>query len=286
MGMTYDLGDTIPLQHRVYSAGSLTAATVTLSVTAPDGTVTAPTVTTSATGIYNATVPTDQVGPWFYVWSVTGAVPDDEVPGQFYVASRAPLTYASLYTVRLALGVNNDTSRDDLILAACQSASRFIDDVCGRRFYADATATARTYRLRARVYRCDEGEALLVDDIASTSGLIVEIGSGSTYTAVTDYETAPDNALARGQAITELIRTGSSWRYSALSRVRITARWGWPAVPDAIAEAAKLQAARLFRRKDSPEGVLASAEWGAVRMTRMDPDVEALVRPYVLAPIA
>lgn len=283
----YDLGDTVPLQHRVYSNGALSAATVALTVTAPDGTTSTPSVTTSTTGVYNATVSTDQTGIWFYVWSVSGAVPDDETPGQFTVATRAPLAYASLYTVRLALGINNDTSRDDLIAGAIQAASRYIDDTCGRRFYADTSATARTYRLRGRCYRTDEGEALMVDDISSATGLAVALGSGSTYTTITDYETAPDNALVMGQPVTELIRTAGNWSgYGLTTRVRVTARWGWPSVPDAIAEATKIQAARLYRRKDSPEGVLASAEWGAVRMTRMDPDVEALIRPYVIAPIA
>jgi Phage gp6-like head-tail connector protein len=284
---TYDLGDTIPLQHRVYSNGALTAATVALTVTAPDGTTTTPSVTTSTTGVYNATVATDQVGLWSYVWSVSGAVPDDEAPGQFTIATRAPLAYASLYTVRLALGINNDNSRDALIESACEAASRFIDDTCGRRFYADTTTSARTYRLRGRCYATDEGEALIVDDIASATGLAVAIGSGASYTTITDYETAPDNAIVRGQPITDLIRTASRWSgYGATARVRVTARWGWPAIPDAIAEATKIQAARLFRRKDSPEGVLASPEWGAVRMTRIDPDVEALIRPYVLAALA
>jgi hypothetical protein len=284
---TYDLGDTVPLQHRVYSNGSLSAATVALTVTAPDGTTTTPSVTTSSTGIYNAVVPTDQTGTWFYAWSVSGAVPDDEVYGQFYVATRAPLSYVSLYTARLALGVNNDTSRDDLILAACNAASRYIDDACGRRFYADTTTSARTYRLRGRLYATDDGEALMVDDIASATGLAVAIGSGATFTTITDYESLPDNAIVRGYPITELLRTASCWRgYGPTARVRVTAKWGWPAVPDAIAEAAKLQAVRLFRRKDSPEGVMASAEWGAVRVSRIDPDVEALVRPYMLAPLA
>lgn len=284
---TYDLGDTVPLQHRVYSNGALSAATVALTVYAPDGTTTTPSVTTSSTGIYNAVVPTDQVGLWFYVWSVSGAVPDDEDYGQFTVDTVAPLAYTTLYTVRLALGVNNDTSRDDLIAAAVSAASRYIDDACGRRFYADRTATARTYRLRGRLYATDDGEALMVDDIASATGLAVAIGSGSSYTTITDYESLPDNAIVRGQPITELLRTASRWSgYGARTRVRVTAKWGWPAVPDAIAEAAKLQAVRLFRRKDSPEGVMASAEWGAVRVSRIDPDVEALIRPYVLAPLA
>jgi hypothetical protein len=64
-------------------------------------------------------------------------------------------------------------------------------------------------------------------------------------------------------------------------RVRVTARWGWPSVPDGVAQAAALLAARLYRRKDSPEGVLGSSEWGAVRVARFDPDVEGLIAPYI-----
>jgi hypothetical protein len=39
---------------------------------------------------------------------------------------------------------------------------------------------------------------------------------------------------------------------------------------------------RLFRRKDSPEGVTGSAEWGVVRLSRRDPDVWVLIEPYIL----
>lgn len=64
--------------------------------------------------------------------------------------------------------------------------------------------------------------------------------------------------------------------------MRITAQFGWPAVPDDISEAALIQAARLFKRKDSPEGVIGNAEWGVVRLSRRDPDVWNLIEQYVL----
>ncbi|MDX2921298.1 hypothetical protein PV370_25695, partial [Streptomyces sp. NE06-03C] len=64
--------------------------------------------------------------------------------------------------------------------------------------------------------------------------------------------------------------------------VQVTARWGWPAVPDEIVQATLIQAARLYKRKDSPEGVTGSAEWGVVRLSRRDPDVWALIEHYVL----
>jgi hypothetical protein len=69
-------------------------------------------------------------------------------------------------------------------------------------------------------------------------------------------------------------------------RVRVTAKWGWPAVPDTVVQATLIQASRLYRRKDSPEGVLGSAEWGTVRLGRVDPDVYALIQQLILPGMA
>ncbi|MFD5425212.1 head-tail connector protein [Streptomyces sp. NPDC127084] len=190
--------------------------------------------------------------------------------------------YADLATLKLSLNIEtDDTSRDTLLNNALASASRSIDASTGRRFYLDSPATARTYRTSGRVVCNAEGERLLVDDIGSSTGLIVETGSGGSWSPVTDYETAPDNALVRGRAITSLLRASGTWGYGS-TRVRVTARWGWPAVPDEIEQATLLQAARLYRRKDSPEGVTGSAEWGVVRLSRRDPDVWNLIEHYIV----
>jgi hypothetical protein len=52
-------------------------------------------------------------------------------------------------------------------------------------------------------------------------------------------------------------------------------------VPDDLREAVLLQTARQFRRRLSPEGVAGFGDFGAVRVSRVDPDVEALITPYV-----
>ena len=190
--------------------------------------------------------------------------------------------YADLATLKLHLGIDpTDTTRDDLLNQALAAASRGIDKSCGRRFYLDGAASARTYNPRGRVLPDGCEERLLVDDIGSATGLVVETGSGGSYTATTDYETAPDNALARGRPVTALVLTAGTWG-SGSARVRVTARWGWPAVPDEIEQATVIQASRLYKRKDSPEGVTGSAEWGVVRLSRRDPDVWALIEHYVL----
>jgi hypothetical protein len=286
--VTFDLGDGVPLRYEARTPdGTLTSATVVLTITAPDGSTSTPTVTATSTGIYDATKVVSQNGTWKYVWTVTGAV-TDTVTGTLDVADPAPPLYTDLPLLKLALAgkaagsttaLAMDATRDELLVSALSAASRGIDDYCGRRFYPDLLVSARVFRPRGRLVCEPDGERLLVDDIASTSGLIVEVGSGSSYTAVTDVETAPDNAIARGEAITSLARTW--WGLSGTTRVRVTARWGWPTTPRVVAQATLMQAARLYRRKDSPEGVLGNAEWGTVRVSRIDPDVQALISHLV-----
>ncbi|MEU5094943.1 phage gp6-like head-tail connector protein [Streptomyces sp. NPDC020996] len=190
--------------------------------------------------------------------------------------------YGTLTALKSRLSIEaDDTSRDTLLTSALGAASRSIDKACGRRFWLDAAPVARTYRPAGRVARGADGELLLVDDIGSATSLVVETGSAASWTAVTGYETSPDNALVDGQAITGLRRLGGSWGAST-GRVRVTARFGWPAVPDDITEAALIQASRLYKRKDSPEGIIGSAEWGVRSLSRRDPDVWALIEPYIL----
>lgn len=190
--------------------------------------------------------------------------------------------YATMAELKAQLGIEeDDTSRDARAGRAVRAASRAIERACGRRFWLDEDAQTRTYRLEGRTVRDADGALLLVDDIGDTGGLLVEAGTGSSWAAVADFETHPDNALADGKPVTGLFRPSATWGRAG-TRVRVTARFGWPAVPDDIAEAALIQASRLFKRADSPEGVMGSSEWGVVRLSRRDPDVWALIEPYIL----
>ncbi|MFM9652761.1 phage gp6-like head-tail connector protein [Streptomyces galilaeus] len=190
--------------------------------------------------------------------------------------------YVTLAELKRAFNMEaDDTSRDEDLDRARASASRSIDKTTGRRFWLDPLPVQRTFNPRGRVAREADGDLFLVDDIGSLTGLIVETGSGSSWSAVTDYETSPDNALTEGKPITGLLRVLGTWG-GTTSRLRVTAQFGWPAVPDDIHEAALIQASRLFKRKDSPEGIIGSAEWGVRNLSRRDPDVWALIEPYII----
>lgn len=185
--------------------------------------------------------------------------------------------YVELETVRRAVNIRegDDIHDDDLLFSAILAAEQQIDGWCGRPFTLDAAVSARTYRPTGFEY-------LFVGDIATTDGLIVETGGlageWSPLTIDSDFylDTAPDGRPSN------VLVSASRWPEQAYRTVRVTARWGWLEVPAVVRHAAQIQAVRLFKRKDSPEGV---AGWdiagAAVRVARLDPDVTELLRPYM-----
>lgn len=172
----------------------------------------------------------------------------------------------------------NDTQFDaDLTVALAGTHDWVRRRTGGRLFDLAAVATPRTFRPAGRQFCIDDGYyGFQVDDIGDLTGLVVEVGRGVTWTAITDYTTYPDNALARLQPITALVRQ-VPWPTYGVDLIRATARWGWPAQPDDLGLGIRIQASRLFGRRRSPEGVLGGSEWGTVRVGRIDPDADELI---------
>lgn len=195
-------------------------------------------------------------------------------------------TYVTLADVKAALRIT-DTVDDDLLVSLVTTASRRIDNRCGRRFYADTAATAR-------VYEAQSTNVVICDDISTTTSLVVKVdddGDGSfetTLTSGTDYQLEPLNALAKGNPISQLRGTGRAFPRSSVGQalVQVTAKWGWPSVPDPIAEATRLLVLRQFRRFDSPLGVAGFGDLGAIMVRNLDPDIEALIAPYTVVTVA
>src|SRR3954469_17416489 len=73
---TYQIGDAVPLEATFRNtAGTLTNPTaVTLTVRAPDGTVTTPSPTNPSTGVFHYDLSVTQPGLWWYTFKGTGAI--------------------------------------------------------------------------------------------------------------------------------------------------------------------------------------------------------------------
>lgn len=282
---TYDLGDGVNLRHLVYNRdGQLTDSSVALGVLKPDGTTDPVATTRTSLGTYDAnTYVTTLIGDYEFVWTVSGAVTDVSY-GSFTVATVAPALYASLSSVKESLSKETNDLRDDLVEMAIRAASRKIDQVTGRRFYADRTVSTRVFSTAGRTFAGPYGTGVQIDDVASATGLLVEGGLNAVYSPLATFYTGPDNALTYAQPITYVMADPGF--FTGINGVRITAKWGWPTVPDEVALATQLLAARLYRRKDSPQGVISTADWGSVRVSRVDPDVESLISHLILAGFA
>lgn len=195
--------------------------------------------------------------------------------------------YTTLNNQKTFLSIT-DSSDDTLLENLIESASRSIDRIANRRFYADAAASARTYRAYSDIYT-------FVDDISSTTGLIVQTdddGDGTfetTLTINTDFLVEPFTAIAKGRPITQLTVVNTAVSFPIFPGlfsnglrpgVQVTAKWGWPSVPDDIEVATQILTADLYKRKDSPGGVLGLGDLGAIRMSPLGRDVTAMVRAY------
>lgn len=174
----------------------------------------------------------------------------------------------------------------ELLERAINAASRSVDRWCGRRFWQDSAVATRTYPAYSPT-------RVLVDDISTRTGLVVATGVdgvsfGTTWTAGTDFILEPRNAdkvggtdTADPHAFWQLVSIGREWpRYGDISTIQVTARFGWSSCPAEVEQATILKAAQLFKRKDAPFGVAGFGEFGAVRITRNDPDVIDLLSPH------
>ncbi|MFI6160389.1 hypothetical protein ACIA59_10615 [Micromonospora haikouensis] len=263
-------------------AADVTGLTVRISPLGGGPAVVGPTstgITREALGLYSYTwaIPPDTAaGEYLVLWSADGGIQASEVVTVTTAGAADGYLYATLSELRGMRRI--DDSASDLLLGkALAAASRQIDRKTGRRFWLDAAPTARVFGAAGRL--TTDG-LLLVDDIGSVDGLTVESSSGSTWSPVASPEFGPVNALGQGWPYTEV---SGPWHGT---RLRVTARWGWPAVPEEIGMATLLLASRLYLRQDSPEGLVRSAEFGSARLSRWDPDVESLISPYALLAVA
>ena len=121
-------------------------------------------------------------------------------------------------------------------------------------------------------------------DVVSISEIAVDAGT-RTYDTVweaTDFDLTPFDPRA-GYPYTgvQVAPTGTVLFGFSPRGVRVTAIWGWPAVPAPIVEATALQATRLYKRKDAPFGVIGSTELGQLMtISKIDPDVKSMIAPY------
>jgi hypothetical protein len=191
--------------------------------------------------------------------------------------------YCTLAEVKAALRIT-DTIDDSLLETAVESASRLVDGYAGRNFYSAGSAV--------RYFTPEDRIVCEIDDLISLTSLEVSADLDGVFDqtwASTDYQLEPLNGKVDGLTGWPATRIRAVGAYIfgtniGEASVKVTGTWGWSAVPTAVKQATVIQASRIFKRLDSPLGVLSSPDLGYIRVgTRLDPDVQQLVEPYRLA---
>jgi hypothetical protein len=179
--------------------------------------------------------------------------------------------YVELARLKEYLKIKSDKiEQDENLQDSIDSASGEIEKHCNRQFQRADAATARIFA-PASSTRCP------VDDFWSTVDLVVEVDSNDDGTFATvvppsDYELYPANGVVDGQV---------GWPYYEINlvngtfpagrrtnSVRVTAKWGWVAVPSAVRQAAVIIAAETFQLKDAPFGTAGMDQFGNIYHVR------------------
>lgn len=174
----------------------------------------------------------------------------------------------------------------DEIVYAINAASRAVDGLCGQVFY-QITSTDK-YVAPHRCYvdaRRNLHVARLPMPARTISAVYTDDGDTGSWTATTYYQAEPYGGEADGLSglpyYTLVGTDGQGWRRSGVRpSVKVTATWGWAAVPDPVVQATILLAKDEFlRRKQGVGDVAGLGEFGAVR-ARENSHAMELLRPY------
>jgi len=195
--------------------------------------------------------------------------------------------YCTLAEIKSALRIGTADTADDGLLENCVgAASRLIDGYCNRQFWSVGSATSRIFTAESE-FTCS------IDDVAGTAITLQSSSLGDGVFDVTwttlDYQLEPLNGVLDGlawpydriRAVGDYLFPTLNANYGEQALVKVTAVFGWPAVPSTVTQATIIQASRIFKRYDSPLGVAGFGDIGAIRVSRfLDPDVAQLVEPY------
>lgn len=192
--------------------------------------------------------------------------------------------YTDVLTLATFIGVD-DADLDTELTAAINAASRQIDAHCGRRFWQDS-------EVKTRQFYADDYYCVDVDDISTTTGLVVKIDTGddgtfsTTLTETTDFILHPLNAADETPVwpYDSIVMT-DTYTFPMNSRrpgVQVTAQFGWPAIPDDVTQACLIQSKNLYKAASGTfSGFQLSSEAGIVMRTPgLDGVAAALLERY------
>lgn len=189
--------------------------------------------------------------------------------------------YCSLADLKASLRIVDGV--DDIVLErAIESATDTISLYCDRSFLSAAGT---------RVFTPESDTTVMIDDLVSVTSIKISSMADGVYDVTfdaNDYQLEPLNGVVGGVSgwPATSVRAVGDYLFPVFrgrATVQIVGSWGWAAVPRNVRQATILQAARIFKRGDSPMGVISSPDLGFIRVgSKVDPDVAQLLEGYRL----
>jgi hypothetical protein len=155
---------------------------------------------------------------------------------------------------------------------ACAAASKAIEDACGdgvspRKFWLDSVDQARVYTAPVPYGNWPGAYSnvreLDIDDLVTLTSLTLDLdGDGvyeTTWTRDTDFYLDPPNASNDSLPYERVCLRPQVGKFFPAwpNAVKVTGRFGWPAVPSQVTEYAYILAAQfLMRVRQAPFGVI------------------------------
>lgn len=178
-----------------------------------------------------------------------------------------------------------DSSQDARIAAHITSASLEIDGICHRQFGPHAgVATARYFFPYG-------SHGVRIDDAYEITSVAIDLDNSGLYAttlATSDYVTLPLNGIGPNRQpgfpadALELVTSTYCLPRLARPSVKVTAKWGWAAIPTDVAEACYLITNRLYYEVAVPSGTTPPMVDFGLPGSPLQPQYTAhkLLRPY------
>jgi len=180
------------------------------------------------------------------------------------------------------MGIFN-TAHTTALTNIIESVSRAIDNKTGRRFYAVS---------ETRFYTPKNTDYVYIHDISAASGVFVYTdndgdGTHESTWSTTDYNLSPYNSELNGFPYNKVERTNNSlYLFPRLRKgLKITASFGFAAIPPVIVRATALQSSLILARQVELIGA-ASLQivdpQNKMSIPNLDPVIESMINPYIL----
>ena len=196
--------------------------------------------------------------------------------------------YITTEALALRLGSDGDAvdGYGQELTDAVNTSSRAIDQWTGRRFWLDSSATAKQFGYDD-IFVDERGRwTVRIKDASAITTVETDDGDTGTWTATTLYFAEPVNLERHGiegwPYDTIVGVSGQQWRRTGdRPSVKVTATWGWAAVPETVRQACVLLSKDEFKRRTQGLGDVAGIGDYAVRI-RANSHARELLQPFCL----